>query len=99
MLAKVYQRLIRTGKPGECVSISIPDIYIKLPKVKQNKNVKLVKKQVYTLIAAVATIRLPEDMDEEQTTIDLANPDEKAAHFKGSTYAVPVIGFNCISPV
>ena len=84
LLAKVYQRLIRTGKPGECVSISIPDIYIKLPKVKQNKNVKLVKKQVYTLIAAVATIRLPEDMDEEQTTIDLANPDEKAAHFKGS---------------
>jgi hypothetical protein len=67
LLAKVYQRLIRTGKPGECVSISIPDIYIKLPKVKQNKNVKLVKKQVYTLIAAV-----------------LANPDEKAAHFKGS---------------
>ena len=51
LLAKVYQRLIRTGKPGECVSIGIPDIYIKLPKVKQNKNVKLVKKQVYTPVS------------------------------------------------
>ena len=54
LLAKVYQRLIRTGNSGECVSISIPGIYIKLSKVKQNKSGKLIKKQVYTPIAAVA---------------------------------------------
>ena len=39
---------------------------------------------MYTSIAAVAVVRLPEDMDTEQPVIDLANPDEKAAHFKGA---------------
>ncbi|WP_245280929.1 transposase [Desulfitobacterium hafniense] len=84
LLEKVYPILIKTGKPGECVSISIPDIYIKLPVMKPNKKGRLVKKQVYTPAASVAVIRLPEDMNTEQPVIDLANPDEKAAHFKGS---------------
>lgn len=84
LLAKVYATLINTGKPGECVSVSIPDIYIKLPVMKPNKKGNLVKKQEYTSIAAVAVVRLPEDMDTEQPVIDLASPDEKAAHFKGA---------------
>lgn len=84
LLTKVYPRLIKTGKLGECVSISIPDIYIKLPVMKPDKKGKLVKKQIYTSIAAVAVVRLPEDMDTEQPVIDLAIPDEKAAHFRGS---------------
>lgn len=84
LLAKVYPTLIKTGKPGECASISIPDIYIKLPELKPNKKGTLVKKQIYTPVATVAVIRLPEDLDMEQPVIDLANPDEKAAHFKGS---------------
>jgi len=84
LLAKVYPILIEMGKPGECVSISIPDIYIKLPVMKPNKKGRLVKKQVYTSITAVAVIRLPEDMDMEQPVIELANSDERAAHFKGA---------------
>ena len=84
ILAKVYTTLIKTGKPGDYVSISIPDIYMKLPVLKPNKKGKLVKKQVHTPIACVAVIRLPEDMDTEKPVTDLANPDEKAAHFKGS---------------
>lgn len=84
LLAKVYPTLIKSGRPGECASISIPDIYIKLPVMKQNKKGTLVKKQIYSSIAVVAVIRLPEDMDTEQPVIDLANPDDKAAHFKGS---------------
>jgi hypothetical protein len=84
LLAIVYNQLIETGKAGEIASVSIPDIYIKLPEMRSNKKGKLVRKQVYTPIAAVATIRLPEDMDNEQVVIDIADPDEKAAHFKGA---------------
>lgn len=92
LLAKVYPMLMKTGKPGECASISIPDIFIKLPVLKPNKKGVLVKKQEYKPIAAVAVIRLPEDMDTEQPVIDLANPDEKAAHFKGSYLLISNIG-------
>lgn len=84
LLAKVYNQLIETGKAGEIASISIPDIYIKLPKWMPNKKGKLAKKQIYTRVAAVATIRLPEDMDNQRIAIDIADPDEKAAHFKGA---------------
>lgn len=84
LIARVYQKLINSGKGGECVSISIPDIYIKLPVMKENKKGKLVKKQIYTSIAAVAVIRLPEDIDKETCTFCIENPDEKAAHFKGA---------------
>lgn len=84
LLSKVYTQLMKAGKGGECVSVSIPNIYIKLPEMQINKKGNLVKKQVYTPIAAVAVIRLPEDVDTEEPVVDIANPDEKAAHFKGS---------------
>ena len=84
LIARVYQKLIKAGKGGECVSISIPDIYIKLPVMKENKKGKLVKKQIYTSIAVVVVIRLPEDIDQETCTFCVENPDEKAAHFKGA---------------
>ena len=84
LLAIVYNQLIETGKAGETASISIPDIHIKLPEWRANKKGKLVKKQIYTRVAAVATIRLPEDIDNQRLAIDIADPDEKAAHFKGA---------------
>lgn len=84
LLAMVYNQLIGTGKAGEIASVSIPNIFIKLPEMIPNKKGIMVRKQVYTPIAAVATIRLPEDMDEERVAIDIADPDEKAAHFKGA---------------
>ena len=34
-------------------------------------------------MVAVATIRLSEDIDGERVTVDIAEPDERAAHFKG----------------
>ena len=43
-------------KPGESASISIPDIYIKLPELKPNKKGTLVKNQIYTPVATVAVI-------------------------------------------
>ena len=52
--------------------------------MKPNKKGKMVKKQEYTKVAAVAVIRLPEDIDKENPVVDTANPDEKAAHFKGA---------------
>jgi len=67
LLSKVYLKLIKTGKPGECVSINIPDIYIKLPVMKPNKKGKLIKKQIYTSIAAAAAVRLPEGMNTESS--------------------------------
>ena len=79
-----YTQLVKNGKAGKCSALSIPDIYIKLPVMKPNKKGKLIKKQEYTKVAAVAVIRLPEDIDKENPVVDLANPDEKAAHFKGS---------------
>lgn len=84
LLAIVYEQLIGTGKAGQISSVSIPDIYIKLPQMMPNKKGILVRKQVYTPVAAVATIRLPEDMDGERVTVDIAEPDERAAHFKGA---------------
>ncbi len=42
----------------------------------------MVRKKVYTPVAAVATIRLPKDMNKERVVIDIAELDEKAAHFK-----------------
>ncbi|NRT88937.1 hypothetical protein DE167_004958 [Clostridium beijerinckii] len=47
-----------------------------------NKQGKMVNKQEYTKVAAVAVIRLLEDIDKENPVVDLANPDEKAEHFK-----------------
>lgn len=44
----------------------------------------MVKKQVYVSIAAVATIQLPEDLDNEKISMDIADPDQRAAHFKGA---------------
>lgn len=84
LLATVYNQLIGTGKAGQIASVSLPDIFIKLPEMRPNKKGIMVKKQVYTPVAAVATIRLPEDMDAERIAIDIADPDEKAAHFKGA---------------
>ena len=63
MLAKIYPFLINMGKPGECASISIPDIFIKAPVMKLDKKGKLIKKQEYIPVVAVGVIRLPEDMD------------------------------------
>lgn len=84
LLALHYAQLVKNGKPGECSALNIPDIYIKLPVMKPNKKGSLVRKQEYTKIAAVAVIRLPEDIDTENPVVDQANPDEKAAHFKGA---------------
>jgi hypothetical protein len=82
LIAKVYQKLLKSGKGRECTSVIIPDIYIKLPVMKENKKGKLVKKQIYTSIAAVVAILLSEDIDQETCTFYVENPDEKAAHFK-----------------
>ncbi len=84
LLAMVYNQLVETGDAGEIASVSIPGIYIKLPEMRPNKKGKVIRKQVYTPVAAVATIRLPEVMDHEQVAIDITDPDEKATHFKGS---------------
>ncbi|MGL6121389.1 MAG: transposase [Fusobacteriaceae bacterium] len=84
LLSQVYEQLLRSGKGGECVSVNIPDIYIKLPVLVENKKGTIVKKQIYTHIAAVAVIRLPEDLDEKILEISIDNPDDRAAHFKGA---------------
>ena len=84
LLVLYYPQLIKAGKAGECSSISIPNVYIKLPVMKANKKGILVKKQEYSKVAIAATIRLPEDIDVEQPVTGLANPDDKAAHFKGA---------------
>jgi hypothetical protein len=84
LLAMMYNQLIGTGKAGEIASVSIPDIFIKLPEMRPNKKGIMKRKQAYTPVTAMATNRLPEDMDDERVTVDIAEPDEKAAHFKGS---------------
>ncbi len=44
LLALVYEQLIGTGKAGEIASVSIPDIYIKMPKMMPNKKDVMVRK-------------------------------------------------------
>lgn len=48
--------------------------------MKPNKKGEMVRKQEYRKVAAVAVIRLLEDIDTENPVVevDLANPDEKA---------------------
>ena len=66
LLAETYQKLLDAGKSGECVAISILNIFMKLPKVQKAKNGKDITKATITQIAAVATLRLPEDISEQK---------------------------------
>jgi hypothetical protein len=86
LIAQVYSDLLKTGKPKECVAVSITEVYIKLPipgKTKKGED-KIV--QVLTPVAAIATIRLPKDIETVKITLDTAGSDEKAAHYKGHIY-------------
>ncbi len=84
LIAKVYPELLKTGKPKECVAVSIPDVYMKLPTPGKTKKGKDKIVQVLTPIATIATIRLPEDIEATKVSLDTAEPDEKAAHYKGA---------------
>jgi hypothetical protein len=84
LIAQVYPKLLATGKPKECVSVSIPDVYIKLPVPAVTKKGKATTKQVMTPIAAIATIRLPEDIESSKVTLELTELDQRAAHYKGA---------------
>lgn len=84
LIAQVYPELLKTGKPKECVAVSIPGVYIKLPMPGKTKKGKDKTIQVMTRVAAIATIRLPEDIETTKATLDTAEPDEKAARYKGA---------------
>jgi hypothetical protein len=58
------------GKKHERVAVAIPNIYMKMPDERMGKRGKIVVKQVYVQIAAVAVCRLPEDIEERTTLTD-----------------------------
>lgn len=66
------------------MAVNIPNVYIKLPMPGKTKKGKGKIVQVLTPVAAIATIRLPEDIETAKVTLDTAEPDEKAAHYKGA---------------
>ncbi len=37
LIAQIYSKLLTVEKPKECVSVSIPDVYIKLPVLAKTK--------------------------------------------------------------
>jgi len=68
------------GKKDEFLAVSIPDIYMKKPKVTTGKNGKQYYQHVFIPIAAIAICRLPEDV-EERTTLNL--PTDRKSLFRG----------------
>jgi hypothetical protein len=82
LIQQVFGRL-RTQSSSGLVSISIPNIYMKMPYETTNKKGKRVRKQRYTPIAVVVAMRLKEDESHELTESP-QQEEEQPATFKGA---------------
>lgn len=75
LIKEVFKELLKLGTSG-LVSMTIPNIYMKLPYTATNNKGKVVAKQRFTPIAAVVATRLKED--EETETV--ASATDAAIH-------------------
>ncbi|GAB6171670.1 hypothetical protein JCM15765_11480 [Paradesulfitobacterium aromaticivorans] len=84
LIKEVFPRLKVQG--SGLVSVSIPNIYIKLPYETTGKRGKTVKKYRYTPIAAVAAMRLKEDIetDEKEVFLEGESKEDQAATYRGA---------------
>jgi len=82
LIREVFHQLVKSSSPG-LTSVSIPNIYMKLPCWKESKRgpKRLVKKQCFVAIAAVVAMRLNED--EEQPDVTETDP-EAVALYRGA---------------
>lgn len=84
LLREVWPKLsATTGNKGDSVSMAFSDIYMKVPKTVMGVRGRMVKKQVLTLIAAVAIMKLKEDNVELTDTTEL-KVDDEGSTFKGA---------------
>lgn len=84
LIKEVFSQLIAQGKSG-IASVSVPNIYIKMPyETTNNKGKKVVKKR-YMSIAVVVAIRLKEDEKEYEEKILSDDPaTEQPAKYRGA---------------
>ncbi|SFR17202.1 Transposase DDE domain-containing protein [Desulfoscipio geothermicus DSM 3669] len=84
IIKELFFQLTSQGKSG-IASVSIPNIYIKMPYETINKKGRKVIKQRYTPIAAVVAIRLKEDQKEYEEKIIPDDPTtEQPAKYRGA---------------
>ncbi|KJR44207.1 hypothetical protein UF75_5414 [Desulfosporosinus sp. I2] len=82
LIKEVFPRLKAQGSGP--VSVSIPNIYIKMPYQTTGKRGKTVTKQRYTPTAAVVAMNLKEDEIEQEVLIDAENKEDQAATYRGA---------------
>lgn len=84
LIKEVFSQLIAQGKSG-IASISIPNIYIKMPYETTNPKGKKVVKKRYMPIAVIVAIRLKEDEKEYEEKILPDDPaTEQPAKYRGA---------------
>jgi hypothetical protein len=83
LIKEVYSQLLKQGTLG-LVSVSIPNIYMKLPYIITNKKGKHLTQQRFTPIAAVVAMRLKEDLENTDPESNVADLEESPATYRGA---------------
>lgn len=83
LIKEVFFKLKSMPTTG-VVGIDIPNIYMKMPYEVVNKKGKVVKKQRFVQIAAIAAVRLKEDTEKEKNTLENCSIDETLAIYRGA---------------
>lgn len=83
LIKEVFLKLKSMPATG-VVGIAIPNIYMKMPYETVNRKGKIVIKQKYVLIAAVAAMHLKEDDNEDKNKYEIDNIEETPAIYRGA---------------
>jgi hypothetical protein len=75
LIKEVFFNLIKDGEKKELRAVSLPNIYIKLPQIIITKRGRKSSKNIFTPIAAIAAIRLREDMEQTEDEFDSVKDD------------------------
>ena len=82
LIMEVFFRLLKNADKGAMSAIEIKNIYMKMPREVLNKKGKFVKKQEYVPIAAIAVMKLTEDI--EKTDEELEKRINDTATFRNA---------------
>jgi hypothetical protein len=82
LIKEVFPVLSQKDSPG-LAGISIPDMYMKMPRMVTNRKGKQVQKQYYTQIGVVVAMRLKEDEEAEQTQPE-ENDEDQPVNYRGA---------------
>ena len=89
LIKEVFSQLKAQGKSG-IASVSLPNIYMKMPYEIVNKKGKTVTKHRFTPIAVVAAIRLKEDETEYNEVLSGDQTLEQPAEYRGAYLIISI---------